>query len=90
MSGVITKVELTASRFSHDSTTDLNMLLVGPTGTGVVFLSNVGGANPTGRNPPANDSNTVTFSMADSAGFPFDPCFPYLVRDIQTDQSTGE
>ena len=76
MSGVITKVELTASRFSHDNTTDVNMLLVGPTGTGVVFLSNVGGPNPTGRNPPATDSSTVTFSVSDTAGFPFATVFP--------------
>ena len=43
MSGVITKLELTVSRFSHEYPGDINMLLVGPTGVGVVFLSNAGG-----------------------------------------------
>ena len=76
VTGIVSNVTLNISRMYHERTTDLSMLLVGPTGVGVVFLSNVAGANPTGRNPPANDSNNVTFSVTDTAAFPFDPSFP--------------
>ena len=67
MTGGITKLELTVSRFGHEFTNDVNMLLVGPTGVGVVFLSHAGGGNLV---------TNVTFTVSDSAGFPFDPSFP--------------
>src|SRR2546422_8119409 len=37
--GTITNVTLALSKFSHGRVQDLNMLLVGPTGQGVVVLS---------------------------------------------------
>ena len=67
MSGSITNLNLTVSRFAHERTTDVNMLLVGPTGVGVVFLSKSAGPNAV---------SNVTFTVADSALFPFDRSFP--------------
>jgi subtilisin-like proprotein convertase family protein len=67
MSGSVTNLTLTVSRFSHQRTTDVNMLLVGPSGTGVVFLSDAAGAN---------SITNITFSVNDAALFPFDPTFP--------------
>ena len=67
MPGTVTKLDLTISRFTHQRTTDVNMLLVGPTGAGVVFLSNCSGPN---------SISNITFSVTDSALFPFDPSFP--------------
>jgi len=67
MNGTITNLNLTVSRLSHEFTTDLHMLLVGPSGTSVVFLSHAGGGNLI---------SNVTFTVSDSAAFPFDPSFP--------------
>ena len=67
MSGTITNLNLTVSRFGHERTADVNMLLVGPTGVGVVFLSHAAGPNPV---------TNVTFTVADTALFPFDRNFP--------------
>ena len=67
MSGTITKLELTVSRFTHDFADEVNMLLVGPTGVGVVFLSHAGGGTPI--------TKTTTFTVSDSALFPFNDTF---------------
>jgi subtilisin-like proprotein convertase family protein len=67
MNGTITNLNLTVSRLSHEYTTDLNMLLLGPDGTSVVFLSHAGGPNLL---------TNVTFTVSDSAAFPFDSNFP--------------
>ena len=66
MPGTITRLELTVSRFSHEYPDDLNMLLVSPAGVAVEFMAHVGGGNAT---------TNVTFTVSDSALFPFSDTF---------------
>jgi subtilisin-like proprotein convertase family protein len=63
MSGTITDMTLTVSKFAHEYPDDVHMLLVGPTGQGVVIMSHVGGGNQV---------TNVTFTLTDAspAGLP--------------------
>ncbi len=45
MSGSITKLTLTLHNLSHTATNDIDMLLVGPTGAKIIFLSDIGGGS---------------------------------------------
>lgn len=67
MQGRLDTLEVTISRFNHEYPADVNILLVNPTGFGVVLLSRAGGGEAV---------INVTFSVADDALFPFDPKFP--------------
>jgi subtilisin-like proprotein convertase family protein len=59
--GTITNVILTISKFSHQNIHDVNMLLVGPTGQGVIIFSHIAG--------PRSVSN-VTVYLTDRSAFP--------------------
>ena len=59
--GTITNVILTISKFSHQNIHDVNMLLVGPTGQGVIIFSHISG--------PRSVSN-VTVYLTDRSAFP--------------------
>ncbi len=59
--GTITNMSLTLSKFTHANVKDVNMLLVGPTGTGVVIFSHASG------NRPVTDR---TVYLTDTSDFP--------------------
>ncbi len=46
VSGVVSKVRVTLNGLQHDCPNDLDVLLVGPNGQGVVVMSDVGGCQP--------------------------------------------
>lgn len=47
MSGSIIKVTVSLNGLSHTATNDIDMLLVGPTGAKIIFLSDIGGGSGT-------------------------------------------
>ena len=55
MSGTVTNLDITISKFAHHFPDDVHMLLVGPTGQSVVFWSKCGGDKPL-----TNDTVTVS------------------------------
>lgn len=62
MSGAITNMTVTLSKFSHDRVQDVRMLLVNPTGRGVVIFSHVSGGN--------RHATNVTVHLTDASTFP--------------------
>ena len=74
MVGTITNVVVTFSRFWHKNPNDLHMLLVSPSGRGMVFWSKVGGGGPSGGIPPdhavTNNTSTVTDAAPDWSPLP--------------------
>ncbi len=67
MIGTITNVVITLSHFAHQNPNDLHMLLVSPTGRGMVFWSKVGGGGPSGGTPPDHAVTNVTATVTDDA-----------------------
>ena len=67
MVGTITDVVITLSLFTHQNPNDLHMLLVSPTGRGMVFWSKVGGGGPFGGVPPDHFVTNVTATVTDEA-----------------------
>ena len=67
MVGTMTNVVVTISGFWHQNPNDLHMLLVSPTGRGMVFWSKVGGGGPSGGVPPDHFVTNVTATVTDSA-----------------------
>ncbi len=68
MSGTITNMTVTLSKFSHHRVQDVNMLLVSPSGQGVVIFSHVSGGNRSATN--------VTVHLTDASAY-------YLPQDFQ-------
>jgi subtilisin-like proprotein convertase family protein len=60
--GTITNVTLVLSKFNHDRVQDLSMLLVGPSGQGVVILSHITGGN--------RGATNITVFLTDSSPYP--------------------
>ena len=67
MVGTITNVVVTLSHLTHTNANDLHMLLVSPTGRGMVFWSKVGGGGPFGGTPPDHHVTNVTATVTDDA-----------------------
>ena len=67
MSGWITNMTLTFSRLSHSRIQDVNMLLVSPTGVGIVLFAEISGQNRACTN--------VTVNLADGLTYPLPPDF---------------
>lgn len=63
LTGNITKVTATLNGFSHSFTSDVDILLVGPTGQSVVLMSDVGGFG--------NNVNNLTLTVDDAAASTF-------------------
>jgi subtilisin-like proprotein convertase family protein len=64
IAGAITNLTVTLHNMSHQSPGDVDMLLVGPTGQGVVIFSGVIGNQP---------MNNITFTLSDKAYYPLPP-----------------
>jgi subtilisin-like proprotein convertase family protein len=64
LSGTITKVTVTLNSFQHRFPDDVDILLVGPTGTNLIIMSDAGGFNESGQ------SVTLTFDDAAATQLP--------------------
>ena len=75
MTGLITNMTLTFSRFSHSRVQDVNMLLVAPNGVGVVLFSEISGAN--------RKCTNVTVRLADGLTYPLPPDFDLWSEELR-------
>ncbi len=86
MNGTITNLTMTLSKFSHDRVQDVSMLLVSPSGQGVVVFSHVSGGNLGATNVTVHLTDASPFSLPDDfalwseplkpAAYPPDVLFP--------------
>ena len=67
--GFVSKVTLTISNYTHSFSDDVDMLLVGPTGQGVVVMSDVGGGD---------DVVNLNFTIDDQATTPLPDASPFV------------
>jgi subtilisin-like proprotein convertase family protein len=69
LAGTVTGVTVTLTGYSHSCPNDVDVLLVGPTGAGVLLMSDIG----TGLGCPAAVDATLTFDDAAATIVPYPP-----------------
>ena len=82
MPGTVVNLVLTLSKFSHERVSDVDMLLVGPTGQGVVIFSGVSGGDRSATNVTVNLTDASAYPLPGDFALWSEPLRPAAYRPI--------
>jgi subtilisin-like proprotein convertase family protein len=68
LTGVVTKVKVTLTGFTHASPDDVDILLVGPTGANAIIMSDAGGPSPGVTNLTITLDDAAASALPDGSG----------------------